>query len=63
MEIMVDLGNLVPRKFLSSQKIFREITVILSQKLDSGKTYRYFVAKNEMLVKIIDILKAEMECC
>ena len=25
-EIMVDLGILVPRKFLSSQKIFREIT-------------------------------------
>ena len=31
-EIMVDLGVLVTRKFLNSQKIFREITSILLRK-------------------------------
>ena len=47
MEIMVDLGILVLRKFWSSQKNFREITPILSQKSSFGKNYCYFVAKME----------------
>ena len=54
-EVMVDLGILVPRKFLSSQKIFREITAylswkwnvcnttaILSQKWNVGNKYSFF---------------------
>ena len=58
---MVDLGILVPRKFLSLQKIFSEITAILSQKLNFGKNYRYFVANIRFLAKTNAIFVAEME--
>ena len=63
MEIMVDLGILVLRKFWSSQKNFREITPILSQEWSFGKKLLLFYRKNEMLVKIKAIFIAEMECC
>ena len=52
-QIMVDLGILVPRKFLSSQNFFSEITAILSRKLDFGKNYRYFVTKIRFWQKIM----------
>ena len=49
---MVDLRIQVPRKFLSSQKIFTEITAILSRKWNFGKNYRYFVAKMKFCRKL-----------
>ena len=51
-EIMVDLGILVPRKFLRSQKIFREMTTILSRKWNSCKNHRYFYCWNGMFFDI-----------
>ena len=44
-EIMVNIGILVPRKFLTSQKMFIEIVVFFSQKWNFGKNYRFFVTK------------------